>query len=67
MLPPPLEAASIWVLRLDSTSNLTWVKVNVESRIEGAGSPHAAVADSENWKLEAKRKPMGLKRMDGCE
>lgn len=41
---------------------MTWVKVKVESRIEGAGSPHTAVADSENWKLEAKRKPIGLKK-----
>ena len=53
----------LWCLRITNTSNLTWVKVNVESRTEGAGSPHTADVDSENWKLAAKRKPNGLRRM----
>ena len=42
---------------------MTWVKVNVESRTGGAGSPQTAAADSENLKLEAKRKPIGLRRV----
>ena len=74
MLPPPLykEATSIrgtnW---FEVTSNLTWVNVNVERRIVGAGSPQTTVVAAsegdvgENWKLEAKRKPIGLKSVDG--
>ena len=50
---------------------MTWVNVKVERRIEGAGSPQTTVVAAsegdvgENWKLEAKRKPIGLKRVDG--
>ena len=74
MLPPPLykEAASIRGTKvIEVTSNLTWVNVNVERRIVGAGSPQTTVVAAsegdvgENWKLEAKRKPIGLKRVDG--
>ena len=48
-------------MRICATSNLTWVKVNVESRTDGATSPQTAVVASENLKLEVKRKPIGLK------
>merc|ERR1719234_418107 len=49
-------------------SNLTWVNVKVERRIEGAASPQTNVVAAsegdvgENWKLEANRKPVGLNR-----
>ena len=66
MLTPPLKAGDQYLcLRIGSTSNLTWVKVNVDSRTDGAGSPHTAVVDSENWKLEVNRKPIGLRKMGG--